>query len=95
MAIKVVPGSSPMSAITVEGGDRRWTPLAVKRTLERAGKWTDVKTALVAADRYDDFLMASFISEADEEFAEVKAWAVEQYGSEAVEALLDQIPEEG
>lgn len=95
MASKVVPGSAPMSAVTVEDSERRWTPLAMKRTLSAAGRWPEVKTMLVAADKYDDFLMCSYIYEGDEDFQNAKAWAVEHYGEESVNALLDAIPMEG
>ena len=50
---------------------------------------------LVAADKYDDFLMCSYIYEGDEDFQTAKAWAVEHYGAESVNALLDAIPTEG
>lgn len=95
MASKVVPGSAPMSAVTVEDSERRWTPLAMKRALSAAGRWPEVKTMLVAADKYDDFLMCSYIYEGDEDFQSAKAWAVEHYGEESVNALLDAIPAEG
>ena len=95
MASKVVPGSAPMSAVTVEDSERRWTPLAMKRALSAAGRWPEVKTMLVAADKYDDFLMCSYIYEGDEHFQNAKAWAVEHYGEESVNALLDAIPTEG
>lgn len=95
MASKIVPGSAPMSAVTVEDSERRWTPLAMKRALSAAGRWPEVKTMLVAADKYDDFLMCSYIYEGDEDFQNAKAWAVEHYGAESVNALLDAIPTEG
>ena len=95
MASKVVPGSAPMSAVTVEDSERRWTPLAMKRALSASGRWPEVKTMLVAADKYDDFLMCSYIYEGDEDFQNAKAWAVEHYGEESVNALLDAIPTEG
>jgi hypothetical protein len=84
-----------MSAVTVEDSERRWTPLAMKRALSAAGRWPEVKTMLVAADKYDDFLMCSYIYEGDEDFQDAKAWAVEHYGEESVNALLDAIPTEG
>lgn len=94
MASKVIPGSAPMSAVTVEDSERRWTPLAMKRALSAAGRWTEVKAMLVQADKYDDFLMCSYIYEGDEDFQNAKAWTVERYGAEAVAALLDAIPTE-
>ena len=95
MASKVVPGSAPMSAVTVEDSERRWTPLAMKRALSASGRWPEVKAMLVAADKYDDFLMCSYIYEGDEDFQTAKAWAIEQYDAESVNALLDAIPTEG
>lgn len=94
MASKVVPGSAPMSAITVEDSERRWTPLGMKRTLSAVGHWAEVKAMLVAADKYDDFLMCQYVYEGDEDFQNAKAWAVEQYGAESVSAILDAIPTE-
>ena len=77
-------------------GPRHWSSLAVKRTLEAAGKWTAVKELLVSLDRYDDFVMADYIAEDDAAFAAARAQAVALYGEPAVAALLDQIPvEEG
>lgn len=94
MASKVVPGSAPMSAITVEDSERRWTPLDMKRALSAVGHWAEVKAMLVAADKYDDLLMCKYVYEGDEDFQNAKAWAVEQYGAEYVNAILDAIPTE-
>ncbi len=73
---------------------RRWSSLAIKRTLQTAGKWDEVKAMMVAADKYDDFLMADYIAEDDDDFRAVYAVACEAYGTEAVDALIDAIPME-
>ena len=95
MAMKVVPGSAPMSAVAVEDDARRWTPLAMKRALVAANKWAEVMAMLQEADKLLDFVMATYIAEGDADFQQARDWANAQYGKEAVDALLDQIPTEG
>lgn len=92
MAMKIVPGSAPMSAVTVFDSQRHWTPLAIKRTLAAHGKWPEVKAMLVAADRFDDFVMARHIAEDDKDFLDARSLAVDMYGEEAVASLIDEIP---
>jgi hypothetical protein len=94
MAMKVVPGSAPMSAVTVEDDARHWSRRNMKLALVAAGKWDDVKAMLVAADKYEDYIICDYISESDEDFQNARSWANELYGKEAVDALLDQIPQE-
>lgn len=94
MEMRVIPGSAPMSAVSVENNQRHWTPLDIKRTLSAHGKWEEVKAMLVAADKWDDFVMARYIAEDDRDFMEAKIQAVEMYGEEAVDNLLDEIPVE-
>ena len=95
MAMKVVPGSAPMSAVTVFDTQRHWTPLDIKRTLAAHGKWAEVKAMLVAADKFDDFVMARYVAEDDDDFMAARELAVDMYGEEAVAALIDEIPTEG
>lgn len=92
MEMRVIPGSAPMSAVSVENNQRHWTPLDIKRTLSAHGKWEEVKAMLVAADKLYDFVMARYIAEDDQDFMKAKMQAVEMYGEEAVNDLLDEIP---
>ena len=73
---------------------RKWSSLAIKRTLVAAGRWNDVKSMLVAADKYDDFIMADYIAEDDDDFLAARAQAVQIYGEESVAELIDSIPED-
>ena len=73
---------------------RRWTPLSIKRTLVAVEKWDAVKSLMLAADKYDDFVMAQYVAEDDDAFLSVYEQAVAAYGKEAVDAILDQIPAE-
>lgn len=70
---------------------RRWTPLAIKRACGE--RWATLKAALVDADLYEDFMMAQELVETDAAFARGYAWAVAQYGAEAVEAILSAATE--
>jgi len=72
---------------------RHWSSLAMKRALEKAGRWAEIKALLSAADKYDDFIMADYIAEDDQDFKDARAQAVEMYGEEAVARLLNNIPE--
>ena len=65
---------------------RSWTPLAIKRACGE--RWPEVKTALQAADIYEDFIMAQELREDDPAFLQGRAWAEAQYGAETVEAVL-------
>jgi hypothetical protein len=65
---------------------RRWTPLGVKRAC--GDRWPTVKSALVAADIYEDFIMARELREDDAAFALGYAWAVSQYDAQTVDAVL-------
>jgi hypothetical protein len=65
---------------------RRWTPLSIKRAC--GDRWPTVKSALVAADIYEDFIMARELREDDAAFALGYAWAVSQYGAQTVDAVL-------
>lgn len=65
---------------------RRWTPLSIKRAC--GDRWATVKSALVAADIYEDFVMAQELREDDAAFARGYAWAVGQYGAQTVDAVL-------
>jgi hypothetical protein len=65
---------------------RRWTPLSIKRAC--GDRWPTVKSALVAADIYEDFIMARELREDDAAFALGYAWAVGHYGAQTVDAVL-------
>ena len=75
-------------------GPRRWSRLNLKRTLESAGKWDDAKSAMEAIGIYDEFMMCNYISESDPSFVIAYEWACEAFGKDAVDAILDAIPEE-
>lgn len=70
---------------------RRWSRLSIKRTLVAEEKWDAVKSLMLGADKYDDFIMAQYIAEDDDAFIAVYEQAVAAYGKEAVDAILDQI----
>ena len=67
---------------------RTWTPLAIKRAC--GARWPTVKAALQQADIYEDFVMAQEIREDDDAFQRGYAWAVGQYGKEAVDRVLEE-----
>lgn len=68
---------------------RRWTPLAIKRSAMRLGKWDALKQFLVAAGAYDDFIMAQYEAEDDADFIRLIEAARAQLGAEAVDAVLN------
>ncbi len=65
---------------------RKWTPLSIKRAC--GDRWPTVKSALVAADIYEDFVMAQELREDDVAFKRGYMWAVSQYGAQTVDAVL-------
>lgn len=66
---------------------RTWTPLAIKRACGE--RWPAVKAALEAAGIYEDFVMAQELLENDPAFMQGVAWARQEYGDAAVDAVLD------
>ena len=72
---------------------RKWSSLAMKRVLEKAGKWDEVKTMLNTLNKYDDFVMADYIAEDDDDFLTARAAAENKYGAEAVQRIIDSIPQ--
>ena len=69
-----------------DDGVRKWTPLSIKRACVE--KWSEVKAALVAADLYEDFIMAQELREDDDDFKRGIAWACATYGEDTVETIL-------
>lgn len=67
---------------------RVWTPLAIKRACGE--RWCELRSALDALGVLDDFLLAQELREDDEAFARGRARAVETFGEEAVEAVLEE-----
>lgn len=65
---------------------RRWTPLSIKRACGE--RWSAVHAALEAAGIYEDFVMAQELREDDSAFQMGYQWAVQNYGQEAVDAVL-------
>lgn len=68
---------------------RRWTPLSLKRSAQALGLWDALKAFLVAADAYDDFIMAQFEAEDDAQFVALLTAARERFGDATVDAILD------
>lgn len=66
---------------------RTWTPLAIKRACGE--RWDEVKAALLQAGIFDEFVMAAEIREDDDAFKSGYAWAVQAYGQETVDAVLE------
>lgn len=66
---------------------RSWTPLAIKRAC--GDRWPALKAALEAAGIFEDFLMAQELLEDDPAFMQGVAWARQEYGDAAVDAVLD------
>lgn len=73
---------------------RRWSRRAAKTALVAAGKWDEVKTMLVALDKYEDMLMCNYIEESNDDYKAAYDAAVAQYGKDAVDAIIDSIPTE-
>ena len=73
-------------------GTRMWTPLSIKRACGE--RWEDVKAALQRAGLYDDFVMAQVLREDDETFRAGYEMAVQAYGKETVDGILDLCPRE-
>ena len=90
--MKEVAGVNGELVLVEVPGERRWTPLDMKRTLVKIGRWAEVKAMLVQADKFEDFLMCDNIYENDDDFKNARAWANEHYGAEAVDAILDMTP---
>ena len=67
---------------------RTWTPLSIKRACRE--RWNALRDALQEADIYEDFIMAEELREDDEAFQRGYAWAVETYGQEVVDEVLDE-----
>lgn len=67
---------------------RCWTPLSIKRACKE--RWGALRDALQEADIYEDFIMAEELREDDEAFRRGYAWAVETYGQEVVDKVLDK-----
>ena len=65
-----------------------------KEALRDADVLIYVTDVVEKPDKYDDFLMCKYVYEGDEDFQNAKAWAIEQYGAESVNAILDAIPTE-
>ena len=68
---------------------RRWTPLSLKRSAQRLGAWEQFKSFLMAANAYEDFVMAQIEAEADEQFSTLIAAARQQFGDELVDRILN------
>lgn len=66
---------------------RTWTPLALKRACGE--RWDEVKAALLQTGIFDEFVMAAEIREDDDAFKSGYAWAVQAYGQETVDAVLE------
>ena len=65
-----------------------------KEALRDADVLIYVTDVVEKPDKYDDFLMCKYVYEGDEDFQNAKAWAIDQYGAESVNAILDAIPTE-
>ena len=65
---------------------RVWTPLAIKRACGE--RWAAIRAALEAAGIYEDFIMAQELRDDDAAFQMGYSWAVQNYGQEAVDAVL-------
>ena len=65
---------------------RVWTPLSIKRACGE--RWAAVRAALEAAGIYEDFVMAQELRDDDDAFKMGYQWAVQNYGQEAVDAVL-------
>lgn len=78
----------------VEPTVRKWTPLTLKRGAVARGWWEAFKAILTAADGYEDFVMCQFVAEDDPMFAPIKAALAAQFGADAVDGYLAELPTE-
>lgn len=73
---------------------RKWTPLTLKRGAVARGWWEAFKAILTAADGYEDFIMCQFVAEDDPMFAPIKSALAAQFGADAVDGYLSELPTE-
>jgi len=75
-----------LEKITVEVADpepvaKRYSKLAIMRALESVGVWDTIKSGIVSAGKWDEFLLAPYLSEGDPDFVAMK------------DALIDNVPD--
>lgn len=88
--------------VKIEKQPRHWTPLSIKRTVEKhpipneEGRtlWDALKDMLIEHNAFEDFTFAQYIAEDDELFVSAYSVACQKFGKDTIDAVIDEIPEE-
>lgn len=73
---------------------RRWSQRNIMLTLKAADKWAQAKEMMLQMDAWDEFVISQYIEENSPSFIAAREAAYQAFGKEAVDTLIDQIPEE-
>lgn len=73
---------------------RRWSQRNIMVALKETGRWETAKEMMVQMDAWDEFVISQFIAEDNPSFVAAREAAYQAFGKEAVDALVDSIPEE-